>query len=242
MTAFSFGCAFRASTVARAKNGRNESLTPSLASNAALVRSRSLAIAVTSASTTVVSCADVCSDSTMRWAMTWRARERRSVVPRWLDGAGMVFGAACAAGAAQARAWCPACRGGLVVAARPRGMGWVRGRAMVRRPAGLGVGRGSLVAGPRVWSPLIGRLLVRGLRRLLLEAGRLVGGLPSSGRGLPVAVLRLIGLSGLCGLSAGRSGRGGRGGAVLVDDGELGADLDCLVFGDRDPAEYAGDR
>ena len=33
-TAFSFGCAFSASTAASAKNGRKESLTPSLASNA----------------------------------------------------------------------------------------------------------------------------------------------------------------------------------------------------------------
>ena len=85
MTALTFGWALSASTVASAKNGRNESLTPSRASKAALARSRSRAMAVTSASTTVVSCAEVCSDSIMRWAMTCRARDIRSVVPRRLD-------------------------------------------------------------------------------------------------------------------------------------------------------------
>ena len=145
-------------------------------------------------------------------------------------------------GPSLGRRRCRGRRGRLLVAARSRGIRLVGGRLLLRRRARLGVGRGSLVAGPRVWSPLIGRLLVRGLRRRLLEAGRLVGRLPRSGRGLPVAVLRLIGLSGLCGLSAGRGGLGGRGGAILVDDSELGADLDCLVFGDRDPAQYPGDR
>jgi len=52
MTALSLGWALSASTVASAKKGRNESFTPSRASNAAFARSRSRAIAVTSASTT----------------------------------------------------------------------------------------------------------------------------------------------------------------------------------------------
>src|SRR3984885_2578737 len=86
MIALSFGWTLSASTVASAKNGRNDSLTPSLASNPALARSLSLAIAVTSASTTVVSWAEVCSDSTMRCAMTWRDRDSFSVLPRRLDG------------------------------------------------------------------------------------------------------------------------------------------------------------
>ena len=41
---------------------------------------------VTSTSTTVVSCAEVCSDSTIRLAMTWRGRDIRLVVPRSADG------------------------------------------------------------------------------------------------------------------------------------------------------------
>ena len=86
MTALSFGCTLSASTAASAKNGRNDSFTPSRASKAAFARSRSLAIAVTSASTTVVSWAEVCSDSTIRCAMTCRARDIRSVVPRRLEG------------------------------------------------------------------------------------------------------------------------------------------------------------
>src|SRR4249919_452017 len=86
MSAFSRGCTLSASTVASAKKGRKDSLTPSRASKSALARSRSRDIAVTSASTTVVSWAEVCSDSTMRRAMTWRARDMRSVVPRRVDG------------------------------------------------------------------------------------------------------------------------------------------------------------
>src|ERR1700760_594761 len=62
ITALSFGCLFRASTAGSAE------------------------MAVTSASTTVVSCADTRSDSTIRWAMTWRGRDIRWVVPRLEDG------------------------------------------------------------------------------------------------------------------------------------------------------------
>ena len=60
-------------------------MTPSRASKSPLARSRSRAIFVTSTSTTVVSCADVCSDSTMRWAMSRRSRVIFSVVPRLAD-------------------------------------------------------------------------------------------------------------------------------------------------------------
>ena len=84
MLALSRGCTFSASTAASAKNGRNESLTPSRASKSALARSRSRAIAVTSTSTTVVSWAEVCSDSTIRRAISCRARDIRSVLPRRL--------------------------------------------------------------------------------------------------------------------------------------------------------------
>ena len=87
MTALSCGCTLSASTVACAKNGRNVSLTPSRASKSRLARSRSRAIFVTSASTTVVSCAETCSDSTIRLAMTWRGLDIRWVVPRSAEAA-----------------------------------------------------------------------------------------------------------------------------------------------------------
>src|ERR1700733_14408844 len=87
MTALSCGCTLSASTVACAKNGRNVSFTPSRASKSYLARSRSRAIFVTSASTTVVSCAETCSDSTIRLAMTWRGLDIRWVVPRSADAA-----------------------------------------------------------------------------------------------------------------------------------------------------------
>ena len=67
---------------ALAKNGRNESLTPSRASKSSFACCRRLAIRVTSASTTVVSWALTCSDSTMRRAMTARRRDIFSVRPR----------------------------------------------------------------------------------------------------------------------------------------------------------------
>ena len=49
----------RASQTATAKNGKNDSFVPSRASNVAFARSRNLAIAVTSTSITVVSCAPI---------------------------------------------------------------------------------------------------------------------------------------------------------------------------------------
>ena len=77
---------------------------------------RSRAIAVTSASTTVVSWADVCRDSTIRWAITWRGRDIRWVVPRSADGRS------------------PA---GTVPTARP----WAAGRAVARAgPGGAAAG------------------------------------------------------------------------------------------------------
>ena len=77
------GWDLRASTAASAKNGRKLSLVPSRVSKSRLARSRSLAILVTSTSSTLVSCADTCSDSTMRAAMTLRNRLIFSVVPRF---------------------------------------------------------------------------------------------------------------------------------------------------------------
>src|SRR5215470_15291189 len=103
-TALSLGWTLSASTAASAKNGRNESLTPSRASKAAFARSRSRVIAVTSASTTVVSWAEVCSDSTMRRAMSCRARDIRSVVPRSVEGT-MARGGAAGVGG-RGRLWC----------------------------------------------------------------------------------------------------------------------------------------
>ncbi len=75
----------RASTAAKAKNGRNDSLTPSRSWNGPLARLRSAATRVTSTSTTVVSWADTCRDSTMRWAITLRSRVIFSRVPRLVD-------------------------------------------------------------------------------------------------------------------------------------------------------------
>ena len=82
MEQFTTGWALRASTAARAKNGRNESLVPSRPSKSALASWRSRAILVTSASRNVVSCALVWSDSVRRWAMTLRSRDMFSVRPR----------------------------------------------------------------------------------------------------------------------------------------------------------------
>src|ERR1700744_6204622 len=104
MTALSLGWTLRASIAARAKNGRKLSLTPSRASKSCLARLRSRAIAVTSASTTVVSWAEVWSDSTIRWAMTWRGRDIRWVVPRSADGT--------TAGRDGADGWAPAAAAG----------------------------------------------------------------------------------------------------------------------------------
>jgi hypothetical protein len=57
-------------------------------------------MAVTSASTTVVSCADTRSDSTIRCAITWRGLDIRWVVPRSEDGATAGRAAGAAGGAA----------------------------------------------------------------------------------------------------------------------------------------------
>src|SRR3984957_13427205 len=101
MTELSFGWIFRASTVACAKNGRNVSLTPSRAWDAALARSRSLAMLGTPAATTVVSCAEACGASIIRLAMTCRGLDIRWVVPRRADGTSEGrAGAGAAAGAA----------------------------------------------------------------------------------------------------------------------------------------------
>src|SRR3954468_15820611 len=79
---FTDGCERSASTAALAKKGRNDSLTPSRGAKSFFTWSRSLAIRVTSASTTVVSCALISSDSTIRLAMTVRSRDIFSVRPR----------------------------------------------------------------------------------------------------------------------------------------------------------------
>src|SRR5918911_4254865 len=79
---FTAGWAFSASTAAFAKNGRNDSLTPSRAAKSFFTWLRRLAIRVTSASTTVVSWALISRDSTMRLAMTVRSRDIFSVRPR----------------------------------------------------------------------------------------------------------------------------------------------------------------
>ena len=94
-------------------------------------------MAVTSASTTVVSCADVCRDSTIRWAITWRERDIRWLVPRSADGtiggrpgAGRAALPPACAGAGGALAAAAAAGGGA--AGRPGGRGGRR-----RRPGRL---------------------------------------------------------------------------------------------------------
>src|SRR4051794_14245975 len=115
---FTAGWALSASTAALAKNGRNDSLTPSRAAKSFFTLFRRFAIRVTSASTTVVSWALISSDSTIRLAMTVRSRDIFSVRPRRAEsgvaaGEG-VFDAAGEAAAAGAEAgWA-----GLSAAAR----------------------------------------------------------------------------------------------------------------------------
>ena len=99
--ALTCGYCLSASTAALQKNGRNDSFTPSRASKAPLTRARSVAIRVTSTSMTVVNCAEVCSDSTMRSAMTLRSRDIFSVRPRSADGAAAAVAAAGADGGAE---------------------------------------------------------------------------------------------------------------------------------------------
>src|SRR3954463_13353663 len=107
MAAFRLGWALSASIAALAKNGMNESFTPSRAANSALTESRSREIDVTSTSITVVSWALTCSDSTIRWAITLRSRVIGSVLPRNGDGLG-----APAAGAHRAAGLGPRAGGG----------------------------------------------------------------------------------------------------------------------------------
>src|SRR5215218_6750243 len=108
MLALTVGFDLSASIAARAKNGRNDSLTPSRDWNSRFARSRSRAIRVTSISITVVSWADVWSDSTIRVAISLRRRVIFSVVPRLAD---TEAGTEAAAGAADgaAAAGCAAC-------------------------------------------------------------------------------------------------------------------------------------
>ena len=82
MLALTVGWALRASTAASAKNGRKLSLVPSRWAKSPLARSRSREMRVTSTSTTVVSWAETCSDSTIRRAIVLRSRDIFSVVPR----------------------------------------------------------------------------------------------------------------------------------------------------------------
>ena len=117
MLALTVGCALRASTAASAKNGRKLSLVPSRLAKSPLARSRSREMRVTSTSTTVVSCAETCSDSTMRRAIVLRRRDIFSVVPRLESSLGAA--AAAAAGAPAAGA-CGAGSGAFAASAAAR--------------------------------------------------------------------------------------------------------------------------
>src|SRR4051795_4555792 len=108
MEEFTAGWALSASIAAFAKNGRNESLTPSRASKSRFARLRRAAMRLMSASTTVVGWALTARDSTMRRAITVRSRDSFSVRPRsevsgWAAGDGVRVAVA-AAGAAWAGA------------------------------------------------------------------------------------------------------------------------------------------
>ncbi len=105
--ALTTGNALSASMIAFAKNGMNDSFTPSRAWKEFLCLARRAAIRVTSASTTVVSWADTCSDSTMRSAITLRRRVIFSV----RDPAGWAAGAAAAGAGEAAAAVARSCRG-----------------------------------------------------------------------------------------------------------------------------------
>src|SRR5690606_4726024 len=100
------GYALSASTAASEKNDRKESFWPVFARKSFLYWSRNCESFVTSTSTTVVSWADVLSDSTARDATTLRRRLIGCVVPRsgdvssTVDGAAAGAAAACAVGAA----------------------------------------------------------------------------------------------------------------------------------------------
>ena len=102
IVALSFGWALSASVAAATKKGRKVSFVPFLARKPSLARARREATRVTSTSTTVVSCAEVRSESIMRSAMIWRRRLIFSVLPR------SVVSTAGRAGAAGAGAAGPA--------------------------------------------------------------------------------------------------------------------------------------
>src|SRR6476619_2495861 len=102
MLALTIGWALSASVAARARNGRKLSFVPSRASKSPLTLARSRATFVRSTSTTVVSWADTCSDSTMRVAMTLRRRLIFSRVPRFGETAALVVGGDVAAAGADA--------------------------------------------------------------------------------------------------------------------------------------------
>src|SRR6476620_5973381 len=107
MLALTIGCALRASVAARARKGRKLSLVPSRASKSFFTLARRRATLVRSTSTTVVSWAETCSDSTMRVAMTLRSLVIFSRVPRFGETDAVALGAvedAAAAGAAGAAA------------------------------------------------------------------------------------------------------------------------------------------
>ena len=90
--------------VAWAKNGRNDSFTPSRASKSLFAAVRSRAILVTSTSTTVVSWAEVCRDWIIRAAIRARRRESFSVRPRAAAGSAVLGAAGVDAGAGTAGA------------------------------------------------------------------------------------------------------------------------------------------
>src|SRR6476619_5216841 len=104
MLAFRLGYCLSESIAALAKNGMNDSFTPSRAAKSAFTESRSRETAVTSTSTTVVSWALTWRDSTMRWPITLRSRDIGSVLPRRGEGAWAAGAAAAAAGAAAGAA------------------------------------------------------------------------------------------------------------------------------------------
>src|SRR6478609_1693752 len=193
MLALTIGCAFSASVAARARHGRKLRLVPSRASNSSLTRARSRATLVRSTSTTVVSCAETWSDSTMRAAITLRSRLIFSRVPRFGETAPEAADAlaAGAAGAAAAGAGCSGAGDGAEVDAVLRGelaheRGHVGGGVVARRRHGRCCCRrlrrlGGLL-GRRALG--VGRLAGRSGSRLLSLClrGRRLGGLGRTSR------------------------------------------------------------
>ena len=100
MVAFSFGYTFSASMAALVMNGRYDRLAPSRFLKSSLARTRIREISVRSTSTVAVSCAETCSDSTIRLAMVLRSRDIFSDVPRSELGAADAAGALAAAAGA----------------------------------------------------------------------------------------------------------------------------------------------